>query len=132
MAGHEENKSHSSSKHSNNDADRASVPTIPPMHDPSAPDLSFPFQSTNIDQGGLTNEYRDISSTGLVSASTALRPIPSNHSVTPAALRDPEKAKQLKDVKLVTFVPNDPEDPRNYSRWFKWCKWLFDFRILFR
>ncbi|PCH37676.1 MFS general substrate transporter [Wolfiporia cocos MD-104 SS10] len=50
----------------------------------------------------------------------ALRPIPTHVSEIPGALKDPEKAKQLKDVKLVTWLPNDPEDPRNWSNTYRW------------
>lgn len=92
-----------------------------PPYDPNFPDPSFPFQSTNIEEGGFTNEYRTVSRTGFIPASTALRPIPSNKSVRPTALQDPEKAQRLKDIKLVTFVPDDPENPLNYSKWYKWC-----------
>ncbi|KAI0761141.1 MFS general substrate transporter [Irpex lacteus] len=91
------------------------------MHDPNAPDLSFPFQSTNIDQGGFTEEYRVVSRTGFVSAQQALRPIPSHLPLQfPPAVTDPEKARELKNVKLVTFVPDDPQDPRNHPKWYKW------------
>lgn len=98
---------------------------MPASHDPAFGDPSFPFASTNLAEGGFTDEYRIVSKTGLVPANTALRPIPSHHSVTPNALRDPEKARELKDVKLVTFVENDPQDPRNKPRWYKWCTCLF-------
>ena len=90
-------------------------------HDPTRPDLSFPFATTNTSQGGFTDEYRTVTRTGYMPAHTALRPIPSHTSVTPPALRDPEKLKELNRTKLVTFVPDDPEDPRNKSYWFKWC-----------
>lgn len=92
-------------------------------HDPNRPDLSFPFQSTKIEEGGFTDEYRTVSRTGYIHADTALRPIPSHTSITPAALRDPEKARELHNKKLVTFVPDDPEDPRNHANWYKWCKY---------
>ena len=92
-----------------------------PPYDPNVPDPSFPFQSTNVEEGGFTNEYRTVSRTGFIRASQALEPVPSRTEVLPAALRDPEKARQLKDVKLVTWTPNDPENPLNYSKWYKWC-----------
>lgn len=92
-------------------------------HDPNRPDLSFPFQTTNIDQGGFTDEYRAVTKEGYIPADHALRPIPSHDSAIPPALRDPEKARALSDKKLVTFVPDDPEDPRNKPNWFKWCKY---------
>lgn len=91
-------------------------------HDPNRADLSFPFMTTNIEQGGFTDEYRTVTKEGYVHADLALRPIPSHHSDIPGALRDPEKARELSNKKLVTFVPDDPEDPRNLSYWFKWCK----------
>ncbi|KAI0705905.1 MFS general substrate transporter [Cytidiella melzeri] len=94
------------------------------MHNPNAPDLSFPFQSTNTAEGGFTDEYRVVSRTGFIRADTALRPIPSRHPEatprTPHVLEDSEKARALRDVKLVTFVPDDPEDPRNKSNLFRW------------
>lgn len=90
-------------------------------HDPNRADLSFPFQSTNVEQGGFTDEYRTVSKTGYINAGLALRPIPSHVSAEPLALRDPEKARELSHMKLVTFVPDDAEDPRNHSYWYKWC-----------
>ena len=101
--------------------DSAQNNVLHPSHDPNRPDLSFPFATTNTQQGGFTDEYRTISRTGYIPASTALRPIPSRSSVTPPALRDPEKLRNLNQTKLVTFVPDDPEDPRNKPNWFKWC-----------
>lgn len=94
-------------------------------HNPNLPDLSFPFQTTNIEQGGFTEEYRTVTRTGFMNADTALRPIPTHVSVAPLALQDPEKARNLKHTKLVTFVPNDPEDPRNHSNLWKWCKYPY-------
>lgn len=96
-------------------------------HDPDRPDLSFPFATTNTSQGGFTDEYRTVTRTGFMPANTALRPIPSHTSVTPPALRDPEKLHTLSHTKLVTFVPDDPEDPRNNSYFYKWCTYLFPF-----
>ena len=109
-------------EHSLEDGGEAPTPMTPSMHDPNAPDLSFPFQSTNIAEGGFTDEYRVVSRTGFVPADRALLPIWSHQPELPPAVRDPEKARQLKDVKLVTFVPNDPQDPRNHPKWYKWCK----------
>ena len=114
----EESKARSEQSHSNMDEINAPAPP----YDPNTPDPSFPFQSTDIEEGGFTNEYRTVSRTGLIPAANALQPIPSHTEVPPAALRDPEKARQLKDVRLVTWTPNDPENPLNYARWFKWCK----------
>ena len=125
IAGGEESKRQS--KHEQEPSPTA--PGTTAAHDDNAPDLSFPFQSTNTAEGGFTNEYRTVSRTGFIPADTALRPVPSHVSATPPALRDPEKARELKDVKLVTFVPNDPEDPRNLARWFKWCKWCYALKV---
>ncbi|KZT66127.1 MFS general substrate transporter [Daedalea quercina L-15889] len=47
-------------------------------------------------------------------------PIPTRASNVPEALKDPEKAAQLRDTKLVTWLPDDPEDPRNWSKPYKW------------
>lgn len=111
-----------SSKHSQEG--EAPPSALPSTHDSNPGDRSFPFQSTDIAEGGYTDEYRAVTKAGFEPADKALRPIPSNHAAIPSALRDPEKAKELKDVKLVTFVPNDVEDPRNYARWYKWCMCL--------
>lgn len=94
---------------------------LPPSHNPENPDLSFPFDTTNVEEGGFTDEYRTVSQQGWVEADTALRPVPSHMLKNPRALQDPEKARELKKYKLVTFIPNDPECPLNYSTWFKWC-----------
>ncbi|KAF7799594.1 hypothetical protein EIP86_010832 [Pleurotus ostreatoroseus] len=115
VAGSEEPKPQPSGTHTPEERQEGEAP-----YDPTTPDPSFPFQSTNIEEGGFTNEYRTVSRTGFIPASTALRPIPSHKEVLPAALQDPEKAQRLKDVKLVTFVPDDPENPLNYARWYKW------------
>ncbi|THH29580.1 hypothetical protein EUX98_g4603 [Antrodiella citrinella] len=99
-----------------------SPPHEPKSHDRDEVDLSFPYGTTNVAEGGLTDEYRVTSETGLVSADLVLRPIPSHFSAIPTVLQDPEKAKHLRDVKLVTFLDSDPEDPRNFSNAYKW--WL--------
>lgn len=121
-----EKKHRAHSERTFDDGGEAAEPMTPPMHDPNAPDLSFPFQSTNIEQGGFTEEYRVVSRTGYVSAQQALRPIPSHLPLQfPPAVTDPEKARELKNVKLVTFVPDDPQDPRNHPKWYKWCKYAW-------
>lgn len=128
LAAREEKKQHAPSTHSSQNGEAPDPSTLlPPTHDSNFGDPSFPFQSTNIEEGGFTDEYRIVSKTGLIPANTALRPIPSHQSVTPPALRDPEKARELKDVKLVTFVDNDPQDPRNWSRLFRWCMYNLSF-----
>ncbi|KAL7283861.1 hypothetical protein ACG7TL_003301 [Trametes sanguinea] len=92
----------------------------PPSHDPDRPDLSFPFQTTDIDRAGFTDEYRVTSKTGYITADLALRPVPSHYHKLPAVLADPEKALRLKQVKLVTWYENDPEDPRTWKNAYKW------------
>lgn len=92
-------------------------------HDPQAPDLSFPFATTNIASGGLTNEYRTANAEGYVSATRpgVLTRVPSE----PAAQfwrNDEEQARRMKDVKLVTWTVGDKEDPRNWSNTYRWCK----------
>lgn len=94
----------------------------PRSHDENLPDISFPFITTDINRGGLTNEYRAFTKDGYVDADHALRPIPTHVSDIPGDLKDPEKAARLRDVKLVTWLPDDPEDPRNWSNTYKWCK----------
>ena len=123
IAENEEKKQPAPSERSIDDGGEAPMPMTPSMHDPNGPDLSFPFQSTNIEEGGFTEEYRVVSRTGYVPADRALIPIPSHLPQFPPAVTDPEKARELKDVKLVTFVPNDPQDPRNHPKWYKWCKY---------
>lgn len=105
--------------HSHSDVTAATKPPV--THDAARADLSFPFETTDVDRGGMTDEYRVASKTGFVPADTALRPIPTHVSVIPGALRDPEKAAALKDMKLVTWLENDPEDPRNWSSLYRWC-----------
>ena len=90
-------------------------------HDDRRPDISFPFQTTNVPLGGLTDEYRAITDTGYLPADLALRPVPSRVYRLPEALADPEKAKALKEMKLVTWKEGDPEDPRNWSNLYRWC-----------
>ena len=99
-------------------------PKTPPTHDPRRADLSFPFETTDLERGGFTDEYRAATHTGFVSADTALRPIPSHVSTIPGALRDLEKAATLKDTQLVTWLENDPEDPRNWSNLYRWCEYI--------
>ena len=96
--------------------------TLSKTHDSRRPDISFPYETTDINRGGLTDEYRAVTEAGFVPADTALRPIPSRLPQTPQALRDPEKAQTIKDVKFVTWKPDDPEDPRNWSNTYRWCE----------
>ncbi|CAK5275963.1 unnamed protein product [Mycena citricolor] len=87
---------------------------------PGAPDLSFPFDTTDTAEAGVTNEYRAATKSGLMSATEALRPIPAHTAVQPHALSDPEKAKALEKYEFVTWKVNDLEDPRNWSTLWRW------------
>ncbi|KAF7301058.1 MFS general substrate transporter [Mycena indigotica] len=89
-------------------------------HDDGAPDLSFPFQTTNIFEGGITDEYRTSTRTGFVDARHALHPVPSRGAAPPHVLLDPEKADQLGRVLLVTWKEDDKDDPRNWSPVWRW------------
>ncbi|CAK5282450.1 unnamed protein product [Mycena citricolor] len=87
---------------------------------PGAPDLSFPFDTTDTAEAGVTNEYRAATKSGLMSAMEALRPIPAHTAVQPHALSDPEKAKALEKYEFVTWKVNDLRDPRNWSTLWRW------------
>ncbi|OBZ70128.1 hypothetical protein A0H81_09818 [Grifola frondosa] len=89
-------------------------------HRENRPDLSFPFDTTDTERGGFTNEYRTVSRTGFIPADLSLHPIPSHVSRIPTALQDPEKAAALRETKLVTWKEEDPEDPRNWSNLYRW------------
>ncbi|EMD38027.1 hypothetical protein CERSUDRAFT_113138 [Gelatoporia subvermispora B] len=107
-------------RHDSNQPTNSLEKTLSKTHDANRPDISFPFETTNIAEGGLTNEYRAVTDAGYVSADTALRPVPSRLPQTPQAFRDPEKAQTIKDVKFVTWLKDDPEDPRNWSNLYRW------------
>ncbi|KAJ6562912.1 major facilitator superfamily domain-containing protein [Mycena sp. CBHHK59/15] len=91
-------------------------------HDDRAADLSFPYQTTDVSAGGVTDEYRVSTKSGLMDARSALHPVLSRVAERPSALADPEKAEQLAKIQLVTWTENDPEDPRNWSAAWRWCK----------
>ena len=92
---------------------------IPLSHATTHPDLSYPYQTTDVLRFGLTNEYREVSKTGVVPAVGALYRAPSRSAREPPA--DLEKARHLKDMNLVVFKVNDPEDPRTWKNWYRWC-----------
>ncbi|KAK0185633.1 MFS general substrate transporter [Armillaria mellea] len=79
-------------------------------HDSTRPDLSRPSHS-------ITQEGRDVSHKGYVKFESALQPV---HEGLPDLLKDPEKARTIKDLYLVTWLENDPEDPRNWSPAWRW------------
>ncbi|KAJ6460766.1 MFS general substrate transporter [Mycena vitilis] len=89
-------------------------------HDDRHADLSFPSQTTDITEGGFTDEYRVSTRSGFMDARTALHPVLSRVSEPPHALVDPEKAAELTKVHLVTWKEDDPEDPRNWSVPWRW------------
>ncbi|KAF7318168.1 MFS general substrate transporter [Mycena chlorophos] len=107
-------------------ADNSATTTIvdlPPAlktHDDGAPDLSFPLQTTDVAEGGMTDEYRISTRSGTIAARDALYPVMSRTVEVPHALLDPEKADKLSRVLLVTWKEKDPEDPRNWSSLWRW------------
>ncbi|KZT27656.1 MFS general substrate transporter [Neolentinus lepideus HHB14362 ss-1] len=96
--------------------DESSGPRLPTSHTQEAPDLSFPYQTTDYLRTGLSNEYREVDPTGVVPLEGALFRAPTKE----AGKLDVEKAHQLKDVQLVVWKPDDPEDPRNWSNGYRW------------
>ncbi|KAJ6482241.1 hypothetical protein DFH09DRAFT_1463372 [Mycena vulgaris] len=69
-------------------------------HDDGAPDLSFPSQTTDTYEGGVTDEYRVSTKSGLMDARHALHPVLSRVAEAPHALADPEKAERLSKIQL--------------------------------
>ncbi|KAJ7735133.1 MFS general substrate transporter [Mycena maculata] len=111
----------SSASSSNNTLHESDLERIPSRtHDDWAPDLSFPFQTTDTTEGGFTDEYRVSTKSGFIDARHALHPVLSRVAETPHALSDLEKAEKLTKTKLVTWKENDPEDPRNWSALWRW------------
>lgn len=92
----------------------------PLSHDGARADLSFPFETTDLERGGMTDEYRIVSRLGMIPADEALRPIPSRLYRIPTALR--REKGILRETQLVTWRENDPEDPRNWSNSYRWCR----------
>ena len=99
------------------DLPRPSKPIQPSTHVPRSPDLSYPFQTTDLPEDVGDDEYREVARSGVVAPGDA---------ILNAAARlpsiDAEKARRMKEVNLVVFKPDDPEDPRTWSRWYRWCK----------
>ncbi|KZV75241.1 MFS general substrate transporter [Peniophora sp. CONT] len=97
------------------DLPQPSKPIQPSTHRPGSPDISYPYQTTDLPGDVGDDEYRETARSGVVAPSDA---------ILNAAARlpsiDPEKARRMKDVKLVVFKPNDPEDPRTWSRLYRW------------
>ncbi|KAJ7499839.1 MFS general substrate transporter [Mycena latifolia] len=73
-------------------------------HDGHAPDLNFPFQTTNTSEGGVTDEYRVSTKSGLTDARHALHPVLLQVAELLNALADPEKAKKNSRKSNITAV----------------------------
>ncbi|EPQ60211.1 MFS general substrate transporter [Gloeophyllum trabeum ATCC 11539] len=123
--------SHNSTLHDNNNHTGASTrspsptptvheepssPRLPPTHSQDAPDLSFPYQTTDYLRAGLTNEYREVDPSGVVPMQGALYRAPTKE----AKQLDLEKSRKLSDYQLVVWKVDDPEDPRNWSNGYRW------------
>ncbi|KAI0062385.1 MFS general substrate transporter [Artomyces pyxidatus] len=103
------------------DEEYSSHPTLPPSHIARSPDLSYPYQTTDVLRTGITDEYREVSESGVIPLAGALRRAPSRAAhAPPFSSSDPEKGKKRTDVQLVVFKPHDPDDPRNWSKLYKW------------
>ncbi|WWC90273.1 uncharacterized protein L201_005206 [Kwoniella dendrophila CBS 6074] len=97
-----------------------------------APDLSFPYITTDIDRGGITDEYRTETKKGFISLDdpeNGLKPIQSRLSTLHGdkfalhnnkGKKDEEKGESLDKKKLVTWLENDPQNPRNWSNAYRW------------
>ncbi|WVR03029.1 hypothetical protein IAU60_000018 [Kwoniella sp. DSM 27419] len=89
------------------------------------PDLAFPYLTTDISRGGMTDEYRTETRQGYIpmdDPDTGLRPVKSRQSTLHGdrfVLHDKEKGG-LGDKKLVTWREHDPLSPRNWSSRYRW------------
>ncbi|WVQ94617.1 hypothetical protein IAU59_001697 [Kwoniella sp. CBS 9459] len=90
-----------------------------------APDLAFPYLTTDISRGGITDEYRTETREGYIpmdDPDSGLRPVQSRLSTLHGdrfVLHDKEKGG-LGEKKLVTWKEADPENPRNWSALYRW------------
>lgn len=96
-----------------------------PQHDSTRADLSYPFETTNINPVGHISEYRARSPTGLI-PERYLEPIASRtsaqtHTRTVTDVEKGGKTKESKGFQFVTWKVDDPEDPRNWSDLYRWC-----------
>ncbi|ODN73705.1 hypothetical protein, variant [Cryptococcus amylolentus CBS 6039] len=89
------------------------------------PDLAFPYLTTDISRGGITEEYRVETREGYIpmdDPERGLQPARSRASTLHGdqfVLHDKEKGG-MGDKKLVTWLENDPENPRNWSKLYRW------------
>lgn len=114
----------SSPTHSNLDLDLTRYNS--PQHDPTRADLSYPFETSQVNPVGHISEYRATSPTGLI-PERVLEPIASR-TLTLTRTRtvtDVEKGGKTTEpkggFKFVVWKENDPEDPRNWSKLYRWC-----------
>lgn len=111
----------SSPAHSNLDLTRFNSP----QHDSTRADLSYPFETTNVNPVGQLNEYRARSPTGLIPEryleTIASRTSEQTHTRTVIDVEKGGKTKESKGFQFVTWKVDDPEDPRNWSNLYRWC-----------
>ncbi|TFY76172.1 hypothetical protein EWM64_g7840 [Hericium alpestre] len=107
-----------SNSETNTLADPLEPAILPASHTNANPDLSFPFETTDYLEAGVTDEYRQVAKSGTVPLAGALQRAPTRLARDPT--RDLEKLDRLKDVQLVVWKPDDPEDPRNWTPLYKW------------
>lgn len=96
-----------------------------PHHDPTRADLSYPFETSQINPVGHISEYRATSPTGLI-PERILEPIASRTSAltrtrTVTDVEKGGKTGESKGFQFVTWKEDDPEDPRNWSNLYRWC-----------
>lgn len=119
-----------SSTSSNNNTNHLTDPTEATV---THADLSYPQITT---QPGLPesafHEYRERTSTGIVSGEELARRVTTRQSQAEARatrttsqhqnISEDIEAAALEKFKFVTFKEDDREDPRQWSNAYKWCK----------
>jgi hypothetical protein len=100
-----------------------SRPELPPTHDVSRPDISFPLLTTDTSRIPPTDEYRQTTETGIISGQELVRQITTQNRASRIPTRASEAdVERVEKLNFVTFKKEDPEDPRQWSRLYKWCK----------
>ncbi|WRT63125.1 uncharacterized protein IL334_000028 [Kwoniella shivajii] len=90
------------------------------------PDLAFPYITTDISRGGITDEYRTETRQGYISMDdpdNGLRPVQSRLSTLHGdrfVLHNDKEKGGLGNKKLVTWLEKDPENPRNWTKFRRW------------